>query len=147
MKSGNSCVNCGASNDLLLTTCLFCKSPLDRVNIESISDEILIQNAGEWIGKMGEEYIEPKENAKWWDGPVVVKESQIEGLAQRYLSLLQVRSINNEHLQPIYLDLKSRMDFKRSGFLYKLGISKNSAGMIGLFIIIITILILMGIFS
>ena len=114
MSSTKKCTNCGAENDLLLTNCLYCKTSLPQVDVNSISNENLILNAGEWIGKVGSDFEHMTENFNAWTGKGMIKISanQIEGLAQKYLSLLQVRSITNTNLQMAYADLKKEFDNK-----------------------------------
>lgn len=135
MSSRKKCTNCGADNDPLITICIYCKSPLASTDINSISDEELILNAGEWIGKVGESYEHITEKFNMWTGKGMVKISanELEGLAQRYLSLLQVRSLNNANLQMAYSDLKTEFDNKRKSFLYRLGGGDKKRGQIIIF--------------
>lgn len=127
MSATKKCITCGAENDLLLTNCIFCKSSLPQVDPNSISNEDLILNAGEWIGKVGSDFEHMTENFNAWTGKGMIRISanQIEGLAQKYLSLLQVRSINNSNLLLAYADLKKELDNKRNNIWYKLGIDAN----------------------
>ena len=95
------CTNCGNDNDPLLTNCLFCKSPLPVIDLDSISNEVLVMNAAEWIGKMKEGfYVAKASNANAWTGNGIktVLKSEIQGYALKYLSLLEVRASTNNNL-------------------------------------------------
>lgn len=95
------CSNCGADNDLLLVNCQFCHTGLPHVDIESISNEVLLLNAGEWIGKLKEgRYEEYSGEVNIWTGKgiKVIEKSQIQGFALKYLTLLHIRSSTNLHL-------------------------------------------------
>jgi hypothetical protein len=146
MSKIKNCTNCGADNDLFLTNCLYCKTPLPQVNLDSISNEELIQNTGEWIGKVGSTFTHITEKYNAWNGKgmIVISANQIEGMAQKYLSLLQARSISNNNLLIIYTDLKKEFDNKRKGILYKIGggdKEKGSKYIIALIIIILMLLV------
>lgn len=143
MSSTKKCKNCGAENDLLLTNCLFCKSSLPQADINSISNEDLILNAGEWVGKVGQNYEEVTKDFNVWTGKgrIEISANQIEGLALKYLSLLQVRSLNNPNLLMAYNDLRKDLDIKRNNLFYKLGIDAKFRP----FLIFIAILATVGI--
>lgn len=150
MSATKKCTNCGAENDLLLTNCLFCKSSLPHVDPNSISNEELILNAGEWIGKVGSKFEHRTENFNEWTGKgkIEISSNQIEGMAQKYLSLLQVRSFNNPHLAQAYGDLKKQMDDKRNSLLYKItGGDKSNFFWILFLIAMLSFVIIMGIFN
>lgn len=142
MSTQKKCSNCGANNDLFLTNCLFCKSPLPEVNLESISNEDLILNAGEWIGKVGSNFIHITENYNEWTGKgkIIMSANIVEGIAQKYLSLLQVRSISNQNLMVVYNDLKNEYDKKRESILYKIGGGDKNNGY--MYILIVTFLLI-----
>lgn len=141
MSTSKKCTNCGADNDLFLTNCLYCKTSLPQVDLDSISNEDLIQNAGEWIGKVGSVFIHRTDKFNEWTGKgqILISANQIEGMAQKYLSLLQIRSLSNQNLQFIYSELKKEFDNKRTGLLYKIGGGDKSKGQI--FIIVAAVFI------
>lgn len=149
MNTTKNCKNCGADNDPLLSNCIFCKTPLPEVDINSISNEELILNAGEWVGKVGNDFEQMTENFNVWTGKgmIVISANQIEGLAQKYLSLLQVRSLNNQQLLMAYQDLKKEFDQKRSNIFYKIGGGNKKKGMVFSFLIILFIIFLIGMLS
>ncbi|GAB1463697.1 hypothetical protein [Pedobacter sp.] len=112
--ASKNCLNCGSDNDLLFTNCQFCRTPLPIVDLNSISNEDLILNAGEWIGKLKEgEYIAYSANNNQWTGKgiITISKAQIQGYALKYLSLLQVRSANNSNLSLIYNNLQKQYDY------------------------------------
>lgn len=145
MSATKKCKNCGADNDPLMSVCIFCKSPLAEVDVNSISNEDLILNAGEWIGKVGSDFEHMTEKFNAWTGKGMIKISanQLEGLAQKYLSLLQIRSLNNPNLQLAYSDLKKEFDNKRSGFFYKLGITNPGMRIFVIYISLIAIVLIL----
>lgn len=123
MSTKKSCTNCGADNDLIFTNCQFCKSPLPEIETKSISNEDLITNAGEWVGKVGNSYTITAENANAWTGKGfrTYESSEIEGYAMRYLTLLQVRATTNPALYGVYNSLKSDFDRKRNSIITRIG--------------------------
>ena len=149
MSATKKCTNCGADNDLFLTNCLFCKSPLPEVNLDSISNEDLIMKAGEWIGKVGSKFINRTENFNEWTGKgqTVMSANIVEGLAQKYLSLLQVRSISNQNLMLVYNDLKNEYDKKRESIIYKIGGGDKTLGFLLVYMGIFMIFLLIVIFK
>lgn len=145
MSAVKQCTNCGADNDLLLTNCQFCKTGLPQIDINSISNEDLILNAGEWIGKVGTQFEQMTENFNAWTGKglIIISANQIEGMAQKYLSLLQVRSISNPNIQIIYIDLKNEFDKKRDSFLYRIGGGDKKKGMLFIFFLVFALVMLL----
>ncbi len=123
MIATKKCSNCGADNDLIFTNCQFCKSPLPAVDSKSISNEDLITNAGEWVGKVGSSFTITAENANAWTGKGfrTYESSEIEGYALKYLSLLQVRASNNMTLKIVYDSLRKDFDSKRNSITSKIG--------------------------
>src|SRR5690554_1037853 len=114
MSATRICKNCGFDNDVLFSSCLYCKTTLP-VDVNSLSNEDLILNAGEWVGKVGEPLIEVKENSNAFTGKghTFLSANQIEGMAMKYLSLLQIRSSNDINLQPTYEMLREELEQKR----------------------------------
>ncbi|MEQ9288694.1 MAG: hypothetical protein RIG77_17365 [Cyclobacteriaceae bacterium] len=145
MQATKECSNCGADNDPILTNCLYCKSPLPDIDIDSISNEDLIMNAGEWVGKVGQAFEHITENYNEWTGKgkIVISANQLEGMAQKYLSLLQVRCMDNPRLQMAYTDLKTEFDNKRKGLAYKIGGGDKKKGTVIIVGLIIMLLILL----
>jgi hypothetical protein len=123
MSAIKKCTNCGADNDLIFTNCQFCKSPLPQIDSTSISNEDLIINAGEWVGKVGTSYTITSEDANAWTGKGFrsYQSSEIEGYALKYLSLLQVRASTNMTLKIVYDSLKKDFDAKRNSLFAKMG--------------------------
>lgn len=145
MNLHKKCPNCGAKNDLLLTTCMFCNSHLSEVNLESVPSEDIIQNAKEWISKLGSSFIYFEKNVNEWIGKesVTYNANQIEGLAQKYLYILQTRCINNQKIKLVYTDLKSEFDQKRKGLLYKMGGGDKEKGYTFLYTLIFFLVMLL----
>jgi len=107
------CANCGNDNDPLLTNCIFCKSPLPVIDLASISNEQLVMNAGQWIGKLKDGFytVRTHKRTSFIDNNVIaIRKAEIQGYALQYLSLIQVRAVSNTNLNNIYNDLKVQYD-------------------------------------
>jgi hypothetical protein len=116
-----------------------CKKPLPLIDINSISDETIILNAGEWIGKSGDTYIEQTKDFNIWKtaflknkylgldlgsvdkGYVEISREKIEDITLKYLTILENRTKSNQHLLDSYISLKTEFDSKKKGLIYKLG--------------------------
>lgn len=122
------CPSCGAQNDVIFTNCMFCKTALPKVDISAISNDDLLMKVSEWLGKLdgvhkyrlGEEYhilIRPpkdfrREN-KWWNpdidnGMMRLEIGEIKGNIEKYLNLLQIRSVNNDYLKTLHKELNEK---------------------------------------
>lgn len=141
MSATKKCTNCGADNDLIFTNCQFCKSPLPSTDANSISNEDLITNAGEWVGKVGNSYTVTAENANTWTGKGfrTFESSEIEGYALKYLSLLQVRASTNISLQIVHDSLRKEFDAKRNSLISKIGGGDKKKAMLFIFLAAIVI--------
>jgi len=135
------CPNCGADNDLFFTNCQFCKSPLPAGDTNSISNEDLITNAGEWVGKVGTSFTVTAENTNAWTGKGIrtYQSSEIEGYALKYLSLLQVRATNNTTLKIVYDSLKNDFERKKSSVIAKIGGGDKNKGILLIFFAVLAI--------
>lgn len=158
MKTTKKCDNCGFDNDLLMTSCLKCRTPL-KVDKESISDEVLVMNTGEWVGKTGQSSIQQDADFSYFNpsylkkkflnnsstgvaskGYVEYGKKGIEKLARQYLDLLKERSETNPNLRFSYENLQKEFDKKRRGLVYKLGGAKNiMVGIMFLFMLMIVL--------
>jgi|GEM_PF-1718624 len=138
MSSGKQCPNCGADNDLLFTNCQFCKTSLPTIDVNSISNEDLLQNAAEWVAKMGMPFSVSGLNANQWTGKDIrhYQVNEIAGIALKYLTLLQIRSKNNTELLQTYQELKHLHNSKTSGFFTKIGGGNKMLGGLLLFFLV-----------
>jgi len=71
MSATKTCPSCGAENDVIFTNCMFCKTSLPQIDMNSISNEDLILNAGEWVGKARQNdynLVRKDSNANEWSG-------------------------------------------------------------------------------
>ena len=116
MSSTKVCPTCGAENDVIFTNCLYCKSSLPKVDPKSISNEDLIMNAGEWVGKARQHDYSIRindQNANEWTGKginfIKIKNADIVGNAEKYLSLIQIRAISNSNLLPLHESLRKQL--------------------------------------
>ena len=126
------CTSCGNDNDPLLTNCLFCKSPLPVIDLDSIPNEVLVMNAAEWVGKMKEGWYTAKApNVR----PRMVIKGEIQGNALRYLSLLEIRASTNINLVNTINNLRS--DYNK----YEKKMPSNQKIALGFFLLIVVMLL------
>ncbi len=95
------CANCGNDNDPILTNCIFCKTALPIIDLNSIPNEVLVMNAAEWIGKLREGgYVAKYQTQNKWGigGTRMVDKAEIQGNSLKYLSLLEIRASTNSLL-------------------------------------------------
>ena len=148
MSAGKECSGCGAKNDVIFTTCMFCKSPLPELNIESISTDDLLMNAGEWVGKSLESYILVKgPNANELTGKDIkrMESGEIVGNAEKYLSLLKIRATNNSTLMIEVQSLVDKLEKNQSKSKSKR--KKTLIGLASIAIILFTFIGIMAFFE
>lgn len=111
MAATKECPSCGAQNDVIFTNCMFCKTSLPPTNFDEISNEDLVMKASEWVGKSKEHTIDlgkDMPNRKF--GTIaIMKHGEILGNAEKYLNVLALRSISNNALSIVYIDLKEKL--------------------------------------
>ena len=113
MAASIVCKSCGAPNDPIFTNCAFCKTALPQMDMSSISNDDLVMNAAEWVGKTSEGFIVIHgPNSNEWTGKDIrrFQHGEIVGVAEKYLSLLAVRATTSPTLAVVYQDLKSKLD-------------------------------------
>ena len=116
MIASKICPSCGAQNDLIFTNCVFCKSSLPHTDINSITNDDLIMKASEWVTKSQQPFIEIKDpNSNDWTGRGIktIAHGEILSYAEKYLSLLKVRSLNNPTLAETYHDLSNKLSVNK----------------------------------
>lgn len=118
MVTAKICSSCGASNDLIFTNCMFCKSSLPQTDLNQISNDDLIMLAGEWVEKSKEGQLEIINlNAtgvnKLLGSRKFMLRPEIIATAEKYLTLLAVRAINNPTLSILLQDLRSKLNSNR----------------------------------
>ncbi len=152
MSATKTCPSCGAENDVIFTNCMFCKTSLPKVDTNSISNEDLILNAGEWVGKARQhDYLISKNdpNANIFTGKGVhvtqIKNADIVGNAEKYLSLIQVRAISNSNLLPLYESLRNQLNENKAFALNSSPMSQAYKQMkiVGLVFLVLAILIVL----
>lgn len=108
MVKGNQCQTCGANNDPLFISCVFCNSPLPQVDLNTINDQDLIMNLGEWIGKLDgidkthglRVDLETKTGLNKLTGDTdskYIAYGEVIGNIEKYINLLKVRAQNNQN--------------------------------------------------
>ena len=107
------CTSCGAPNDIMFTNCVFCKTSLPVIDNDSISNDDLVMLTSDWVSKSSEGLLiieSPKKNEWTGEGIVRMQPGEVWGNAEKYLSLLSIRSISNPTLSNLYIDLKSKFE-------------------------------------
>lgn len=113
MATYKSCSNCGAQNDIIADHCMFCKTPLQSVKNDLLSNEDLISSTSEWIEKSrlrDLEIINNMHSGKADDASprtVLLNNSEIRSYASKYLSILAYRTSHNPELTPVYHELST----------------------------------------
>jgi hypothetical protein len=126
------CTSCGNDNDPLLSNCLFCKSSLPVIDLNSIPNEVLVMNAAEWIGKLKEGWYNAKAPNVL---PRMVLKGEIQGNALRYLSLLEIRASTSINLVNTVNNL--RADYIK----YEKTMPSNQKIALGFFVLLVAILL------
>ena len=153
------CKHCGFDqNDIILSYCLICKKPLPITDISKITDEEIVLNTGEWIGKVGDSSFRTTQDFNMWKtaflknkylglniggvdkGVIEMSKVEIEEIAQKYLTILESRANVNEALRPVFISLKTELETKKKNVFNKAGGQKKI--MLILLIIFIFLIIL-----
>ena len=140
---GKNCDNCGAENELILSSCIYCGAILPGTDIEeeSIELEELLQNCSKWIGKFEAMVNDPQTltNAKQKDslsgdifgkllsktlGTDAVSYSATLGAVNRYMDILDVKAKGSESIGSKARELKER--FRQARALEKKTVAKQS---------------------
>lgn len=129
--SNTECDNCGAENELIVSSCVYCGNTLiDEDQIEKESDELeeLVQQCSAWIGKYEGivSNIGALNNAKQMDsvsatpvfgslmsksfGSKAVSYSEILSKVHHYLDLLEIKSANSSLLREKVAQFKKRYE-------------------------------------
>jgi len=113
MASENICPNCGASNDPVFANCMFCNTPLIKVELSTLSSESIIENCGLWIGRLaGADFegihITTGEKGMFKQNHVLLSLGEVKGNVDRYLILLETRVISNPNLEGVLQRLNER---------------------------------------
>jgi hypothetical protein len=110
MAAENICPNCGASNDPVFASCLFCNTPLIKAELSTLSTETIIENCGLWIGRLSGADPEGVELKKDQNNHVVQKISieEVKGYVGQYMILLETRAFSNPNLEGVLHRLNDR---------------------------------------
>jgi hypothetical protein len=123
--AGKNCPNCGATNDPVVSHCAFCQTPLPRVAIDALPEEVLLKNAALWVGR-----LESLKDSTAHDAAVSLDRNKkmgfgigklasvgtkgqfgvgdIVGYAEQYLIALEVRTRNDASLTAAANSLRER---------------------------------------
>jgi len=121
ISATKECPSCGAQNDVIFTNCMFCKTALPNVDINAISNDELVLKASEWVGKLDgidkthglKINLESSTGLNKFFGErdyKYIAYSEVVGFAEKYLSLLEIRSHNNETLKIAVGGLRQRFN-------------------------------------
>lgn len=109
MCTSNKCKGCGYVNDSLLTNCLYCKKPLDNIDVDKISNQTLILEASKWVQTSSEFQI-VLNNGLF---PKTISHGEIIGNAYKYINLMTVRGVSNSimesNAQKLSIELKENI--------------------------------------
>ena len=165
----SECDGCGAENELLVSSCVYCGNSLvDDKNIEKESDELeeLVQQCSSWIGKYEGivSNIGALNNAKQMDsvsatpmfgslisksfGSKAISYSEILRKVHHYLDLLEIKSSNSSILRDKVAQFKKR--YERAQFKEKETNKKKVRPIVGLvlaFVLFITFCLIMASFE
>lgn len=160
------CINCGAENELLVSSCAYCGSSIvSEEFVEQESDELegLIQNCGLWIARfeaMASD-VNTLRNAKQMDsmratpifGSILSKTmgsntysySETLGNIYRSLDLLEVKSTNSSILRDQVSLFKKRLErAKRNEIITKRKQVKIIVALVGALILFIAFCLMMA---
>lgn len=132
MAKTKTCRSCGAENDFMFDRCLFCKTELEKIEDNLLSDEDLVANAADWIEKSYKNQLlipNPQSKGSWGDvlkgkDSIILSKEEMKGYASKYLSLLALRTASKPQLILIYNELleKSKVKHKDHGMLSAIGV-------------------------
>ncbi|MEI7596983.1 MAG: hypothetical protein WCK02_14640 [Bacteroidota bacterium] len=114
MAAENICPNCGASNDPVFANCLFCNTQLIKVELSTLSSEAIIENCGLWIGRLAgansEEGVRLSTGEKGLlsDKFHQLTIGEVKGYVDKYMILLETRTIGNPSLEGILNRMNER---------------------------------------
>jgi len=101
----NICGSCGANNDSLLTTCLYCESSLVPPKLDQVSDEDLITEGGKWIGRItASHYASAYDESKCIEITennvnIELSRAEVDSNTNKYISIIQARSLSNPNMK------------------------------------------------
>lgn len=110
MAGKNICISCGATNTHFASKCDFCNAPLKISSNDEITNEELISSINFWIGNFisdGARKIEYKGVTKQYFS------GDMDAIINKYLSLLQLRAIEDSRLLSFYNDLTQKYILKK----------------------------------
>lgn len=126
MAAENICPNCGSANDPVFANCLFCNTPLIKVELSTLSTETIIENCGLWIGRLSgmQNYmggagikiaLENPPKGIFAEKEKIISHGDIQGNIDKYMTLLETRMIGNPELGRVLDRLNERYkDAKKS---------------------------------
>ena len=88
------CKGCGAGLDPMLTACSYCGRPHNRIDMNTMPTELIIQNAVTWVGmleELGPSGVMLRPGTGAWVGDQLTV-AEINAGARQYLSILDIRS-------------------------------------------------------
>lgn len=104
------CPKCGAPREPILSQCAFCKTAFPDKEFKQMSDEELIGNATEWVGRCKLKFYYPESGKSVFSVPKMLLNEDIQAIAQKYIDLLEIRSSTSAVLSGHVSVLKTRLD-------------------------------------
>ena len=106
------CKGCGAGLDPMLTACSYCGRPHNRIDMNTMPTELIIQNAVKWVGmleELGPQGVMLRPGTSAWAGDQLTV-AEINAGARQYLTILDARSERDPLAKRKHIELAH--DFK-----------------------------------
>lgn len=142
-KFNATCPNCGANNDVIQKSCLFCKTLLNPASLDLFTTEELLDKTQEWINRLTDKVLVDDPNSRGFQkvlygGKKRLKISQIYGIIDDYMFVIKDRARNTS----IYNDRISYIEKKKSSMWFKARQSESQLDLIEKIPMLIGVIIL-----
>jgi hypothetical protein len=158
MKNENSCTSCDATNDPILSYCMFCNTALPESSIDTLKDEELFSNCLVWLSRYETLVENPdqlqvsmlKDNMYYASniansgfGKHTISFMTVSSSIERYLNMLEVKCSNSPALKNKIFEIRTRYNLAKS----KLSHTKKQVNRRALYIGLGAVILLFVLFS
>jgi hypothetical protein len=158
MKNENSCTSCDATNDPILSYCMFCNTALPESSIDTLKDEELFSNCLVWLSRYETLVENPdqlqvsmlKDNMYYASnivnsgfGKHTISFMTVSSSIERYLNMLEVKCSNSPALKNKIFEIRTRYNLAKS----KLNQTKKQVNRRALYIGLGAVILLFVLFS
>ena len=156
MKTENGCTSCDATNDPILSYCMFCNAALPESSIDTLKDEELFSNCLVWLSRYETLVDNPdqlqvsmlKDNMYYASsimdsGKHTISFMTISSSIERYLNMLEVKCSNSPALKNKILEIRTRYNLAKN----KLNHTKKQVNRRALYIGLGAVVLLFVLFS